>query len=71
MLDIQKVELITHKTYYGDMPDEPLDMPILRVTCNDGSVCDVPSDPDNRHYVEVRHWYGAQKKKPFDFDFVG
>lgn len=34
-----------------------------------GGVTTVPNDPTNRHYQEIKEWYGKKKIKPFRFKF--
>lgn len=65
-MEITKVELIKPDPESGGTIDNFL------VTFNDDSTVELPSNAvGNRHYVEVREWYKAQKKKPFKFDFEG
>jgi len=39
------------------------------VVTKEGDEMTVPTDPNNRHYMELRDWYDQQAPKPFKFDF--
>lgn len=41
----------------------------FKVEFDNGDKADVPTDPANRHYWEVREWYFAQPKPPFVYEF--
>lgn len=48
-------EIVTFEVYSDEKVDE--------------AALVVPNDPTNRHYQEVKEWYGKKKLKPFKFKF--
>lgn len=68
-MEIKSVELLNIKA--DPEVEGSVDVhPSFFVKTTDGNKMYVPIDnPLNRHYQEVRAWYGAQETKPFDFDF--
>lgn len=67
-MDIKDVQYITRiqlaeTDTFVDVP------PYFEITRADGIVEQAPANTDNRHYWEVKEWYGAQEVKPFEFEF--
>ena len=40
------------------------------ITMTYGDVLYAEATPENRYYRDVKEWYDAQTKKPFDIDWV-
>ena len=64
-MDIDYIELVHFTEDKSDVPNF-----IIHYKGTDLTSAVLSNATANRHYLEVKEWYNAQKKKPFKFNFI-